>query len=126
VLNNVLQQHNALAVKYNASGTQVWSHQYNSNANLHDAHNRIALSGNNVVYYGGVQTLANPITWTMVRLELVGATGAQVSANLSNNASSSFTKINDIDLDTQDNLYIAGYLDDVVLQQLAHCRQFGR
>lgn len=111
VLNNVLQQHNALAVKYNTTGALQWSHQYNSSNNLRETHNRVALSGGNVVFYGGVQTLANPITWTMVRLELVGATGAQVSANLSSNVSSNFTAINDIDLDAQDNIYVAGYLD---------------
>ncbi len=111
VLNNVLQQHDALAVKYNGSGTQQWSHIYNSTNNLRDGHNRIAMNGGNVLFYGGVQTAANPITWTMVRLELNGSTGAQVSANLSNNASATFTQITDIDIDAQDNIYVTGHVN---------------
>jgi hypothetical protein len=110
VLNTLAQMHNALAIKLNASGQVLWSHTYNSPSNLKDGHNRVALSGSNVIFYGGVQTLANPITWTMVRLELNATTGAQVSANLSNNASSTFTQISDMDLDETDNIYIAGYV----------------
>jgi Secretion system C-terminal sorting domain len=110
-LNNVLQQHDALAVNYNGSGTQQWSHIYNSANNLRDGHNRVAMSGSNVVFYGGVQTLASPITWTMVRVELNASTGAQINANLSNNVSSSFSEITDIDIDAQDNIYIAGHVN---------------
>jgi hypothetical protein len=111
ILNNVLQQHDALAVKYNGAGQVEWSHTYNSSNNLRDGHNRIAISGSNVIFYGGVQTLANPITWTMVRLELNATSGAQVSANLANNASATFTQITDIDIDAQDNIYIAGHVN---------------
>jgi Secretion system C-terminal sorting domain/Beta-propeller repeat len=111
ILNTILQQHDALAAKYNGAGILQWNHVYNSANNLREGHNKIAFNGSNVVFYGGVQTAASPITWTLVRLDFAGSTGALVYSNLSYNISTNFTKINDIDIDTQDHIYIAGYLD---------------
>ena len=95
-----------LALKYNSSGVQQWSREYNGTANMDDAAVKCAVSGGALAVLGVSQ--ATTTTYKPLTLSLNLTTGAVISATYSSSSATSMNLVNDLVKDVSGNLYLVG------------------
>ncbi|MGZ4075489.1 MAG: DUF7948 domain-containing protein [Bacteroidia bacterium] len=103
---NTTPNRDFLALKYNSSGVQQWSREYNGTANLDDAAIKCAVSGGALTVLGVSQ--ATTTTYKPLTLSLNLTTGAVISATYSSSSATSMNIVNDVFKDASGNIYLVG------------------
>ncbi|MDD5572141.1 MAG: SBBP repeat-containing protein, partial [Bacteroidales bacterium] len=96
-----------ITIKYNSSGTQQWASVLDSNYHMNEAGGKVTVSASNyVVVSYVVQSASTTYIYGIVNLNI--STGAKVGGQQSGNSGSGIDQLNDMVIDADGNIYIAG------------------
>ncbi len=98
-------QSNFLTIKYNSSGTQLWTSTWDG-IGLNDLGTKIAINGNQVALVGVSQQSAS--SWKMAAIYFQPQTGAFLGSRLSGGNTAGINRVSDVAIDANDNTYIIG------------------